>query len=412
MLEFSGRGLEHLPEHVLQMPGLENLYLEGNAISELSNDFFHRLPNLIWLDLRNNKLTSLPLSIGDHRCLKTLLLEGNPIQKLPVQLGNVTSLKALNLRKCPIAFPPNEVLHQGLATILSFLRKSMAIEDEHIVVSAHTSEMPIIERLQLCARTESSLDFSDNKEWQRFKTLKQKLAQEEKSECLLQSRKIWAAGFLSTMPNILRKEGSNPKMLFPGSKANDLSIQAKKNEELQLAKLKELKEKQAYIEQRRQDHKVLKNWRDQAKLMQEKKERERKQRSPHSSEKNMVVKNAPFATNPNYYHSVKGTDLKGAPVHKHNQKINFEKEMDKVRAAKDHELQLRIQQHIESMQARRKQLKDTPQEELEAAKRELEVAVNLKSELAKRKIIGNPLESNFNAVIEEHLSTTSFIPNS
>ncbi|XP_055502625.1 leucine-rich repeat-containing protein 27-like [Leucoraja erinacea] len=88
MMDLSGRGLVQLPEHVLQMPWLKNLYLEGNALSELSEDFFHRLPNLIWLDLRNNKLTSLPLSIGDHRCLKTLLLEGNPIRKLPVELGS------------------------------------------------------------------------------------------------------------------------------------------------------------------------------------------------------------------------------------------------------------------------------------------------------------------------------------
>ncbi|XP_051883600.1 leucine-rich repeat-containing protein 27-like isoform X2 [Pristis pectinata] len=331
MVDLSGRGLEQLPEHVLQRPGLENLYLEGNAISELSEDFFHRLPNLIWLDLRNNKLTRLPLSIGNHRCLKTLLLEGNPIRKLPVELGNVTSLKALNLRKCPIEFPPDGVLQQGLAIILAFLRKPGAIEAEHSAESACDTEMPVIEKLQLNALTESSLDFSDENERQQFKTLKQKLAQEERREGFLQSRKVWGAGFLSNVPSILRKEGSNPNAIFPESKAYDVSIQVKRKKDLRLAALKELKEKQAYIEQRKLDHKALKNWRDQAKLMQEKKERERKQRSPHPSEKNMIVKNAPFATDPNYYHTVRVADVKRIPVHKHNQKIDFEKEMEEVR---------------------------------------------------------------------------------
>ncbi|XP_062927266.1 leucine-rich repeat-containing protein 27-like isoform X2 [Mobula hypostoma] len=338
MVDLAGRGLKQVPEHVLERTGLEYLYLEGNVISELSEDFFHRLPHLIWLDLRNNKLTSLPLSIGDHRCLKTLLLEGNPIRKLPVEL-----------------------------------------------------EMPVIEKLQLNARTESSLDFSNEKERQRFKILKQKLAQEERREGFLQSRKDWGAGFVSTVPSILRKEGSNPNTIFPASKAYDVSIQAKRKEELKLAALKELKEKQAIIEQRKLDYKVLKNWRDKAQLLQEKKEKERIQRSPHLSEKNMIVKNAPFATDPNYYHTVRVIDAKKTPVHKNNQKVDFEKEIKELRAVKDRDLQLRIQQHIELMQARRKQPKGTPQEELEAAKRELEVAVNLKSELARRKIIDNPL---------------------
>ncbi|XP_078269810.1 uncharacterized protein LOC144601493 isoform X4 [Rhinoraja longicauda] len=335
MIDLSGRGLAQLPEHVLQMPWLKNLYLEGNALSELSEDFFHRLPNLIWLDLRNNKLTSLPLSIGDHRCLKTLLLEGNPIRKLPVEL-----------------------------------------------------EMPVIEKLHLNTRAESSLDFANEKERQRFKALKQKLMQEEARDVFLQSRKVWGAGFNSSVPNVLRKEGSNLNAFFPEAKAYDLSIQAKRKKELKLAAQKELKEKQAFIEQRRLDHKALMNWREQAKLLQEKKEKERKQRSLRSSENNMIVKNAPFATDPNYYHTVRRADSKRSPVQKRNRNVEFEKEMEDVRAARDRDLQLRIQQHIKLMRARRKQPNGTPQEELEAAKRELEVS----NAWRRKEMSGNPLE--------------------
>lgn len=41
-------------------------------------------------------------------------------------LGNVITLKGLNLRNCPITFPPPDILHQGLQSILQFLRSVMA----------------------------------------------------------------------------------------------------------------------------------------------------------------------------------------------------------------------------------------------------------------------------------------------
>ncbi|XP_067858840.1 leucine-rich repeat-containing protein 27-like isoform X1 [Heptranchias perlo] len=418
MIDLSGRGLDQLPEHILQMPALQNLYLEGNAISELSEDFFHQLPKLIWLDLRNNKLTSLPLSIGDHRCLKTLLLEGNPIRKLPVELGNLTSLKALNLRKCPIEFPPDTVVHQGLIAILAFLRKPIKIKAEVSGLSAHDTEMPLIEKLQLNVRAESSLDFSDEKERQRFKTLKQKLMQEEKRDGSVpdldsvQYRNVWGAGFLSASPTIPRAKTPNLKAIFPELTTYDLAIQTKRRNELRLAALKELKEKQTFIEQRKKNQKALKDWRDQAKLMQEKKETERKQRTMHATERNMVVKSAPYATDPNYYRIMRSVDSKRPHVNKRIQRVHSEKEMEEARASKDRELQQRIQQHIKLMRERRKRPKGTPQEELEAAKRELEIATKLQSALARRKIVDNPLESNITEFTGAPLSSTSPVINS
>uniref|UniRef100_UPI00398EB7D5 leucine-rich repeat-containing protein 27-like n=1 Tax=Pristiophorus japonicus TaxID=55135 RepID=UPI00398EB7D5 len=407
MMDLSGRGLEELPEHILHMSGLESLYLEGNAISGLSEDFFHQLPNLSWLDLRNNKLSSLPLSIGEHRCLKTLLLEGNPIRKLPVELGNLTSLKALNLRKCPIEFPPDAVVHQGLIAIQAFLRKPNQIKAEHAGLCTHDTEMPLIEKLQLTVRTESSLDFSDEKERQQFKRLKQKLMQDEKKEDSVQSKKVWGAGFLSTTSPILRAKTPNLKAIFPELTASDVFIQTKRKNELKLAALKEHREKQAFIEQRRQDKKTLNDWREKAKLMQEKKETERKQRpTTHATERDTIVKSAPYATDPNYYHTTRSMDWKRPHVHDRIQRVRSEKEMEEARATKNNELQQQIQQHIRLMRDRRQKQKGTPQEEMEAAKRELEIATNLKYALARRKIEDNPFESNYTTVTGEPLSST------
>lgn len=46
---------------------LQYLYLEGNQISSIPGSLFISLPNLLWLDLRNNQIASLPAEIGLHR---------------------------------------------------------------------------------------------------------------------------------------------------------------------------------------------------------------------------------------------------------------------------------------------------------------------------------------------------------
>lgn len=65
------------------------LYLEGNELTSLPDDFFDCLPRLTWLDLRRNKLLRLPsVYTGRHNHLRTLLLEGNKLRSLPLELGN------------------------------------------------------------------------------------------------------------------------------------------------------------------------------------------------------------------------------------------------------------------------------------------------------------------------------------
>ena len=64
------------------------LYLEGNELCSLPDDFFDRLPNLVWLDLRRNALLRLPsVYTGRHQHLRNLLLEGNSLRSLPLELG-------------------------------------------------------------------------------------------------------------------------------------------------------------------------------------------------------------------------------------------------------------------------------------------------------------------------------------
>lgn len=63
------------------------LFLEGNNLKMLSEEFFPAMRKLKWLDIRNNKLTTLPTSIVNHPSMEVLLLQNNKIEKLPVEIG-------------------------------------------------------------------------------------------------------------------------------------------------------------------------------------------------------------------------------------------------------------------------------------------------------------------------------------
>lgn len=121
-LDLANHLLTFIPQEVFDFTKLQQLYLENNKISELPMDFFHRLPSLVWLDLRRNQLRNLPVTVGDHKCLKQLLLEGNCITHLPVELGNVETLTGLSLHGNPIEFPPQHVVAYGIKSVKLFLK--------------------------------------------------------------------------------------------------------------------------------------------------------------------------------------------------------------------------------------------------------------------------------------------------
>ncbi|CAN0265258.1 unnamed protein product [Bubo scandiacus] len=123
-LDVSRKNIKRLTKEIYRLPSIKYFHLERNVVSTIPEDLFQKLPHLVWLDLRYNNIKALPPGIGYHRQLKTLLLERNPIKELPTELGNLTSLRALNLRHCPLEFPPQDIIQNGLKSILCFLRDS------------------------------------------------------------------------------------------------------------------------------------------------------------------------------------------------------------------------------------------------------------------------------------------------
>ncbi|XP_041116767.1 leucine-rich repeat-containing protein 27-like isoform X2 [Polyodon spathula] len=418
-LDLSRKSLQHVDD-LFNISRIENLYLEGNEISSLPDHFFSELSNLVWLDLRNNQINCLPPGIGQHRCLKTLLLEGNPIKELPIELGNLITLSALSLRQCPIEFPPENIVHQGLQAILKFLRSAMT--GKPIYTRNSFQEMPPIEKLRLTDLVKSSLELSEewpnDEEMKRFEKLRKEMMQADEADMgdtdqafqlvpSIDRAVLKCKGPRKTIIASLPKRKQVPlKYTFPELPHYDNQSRTTAQERRLLA-LKDLKEKQALIEQRRKDQELLKEWREHSKCMQEKGEMESRQGGMALVKSDEVLKNAPYAVDPDFYRMLDSRECI-KPGSREEQKLLTRKslkDIEEARAARDRELEHRIRTHIQMMQERRRKSKGTVQEEIDATRTEMETAQKLQSEVVQRKLERDvPLEYRFTAFTGEQSS--------
>ncbi|XP_030344428.1 leucine-rich repeat-containing protein 27 isoform X2 [Strigops habroptila] len=247
-LDVSRKNIKHLTEEMYRLPNIKYLHLEGNVISTLPEDLFQKLPHLVWLDLRYNKIKALPPGIGFHRQLKTLLLERNPIKELPAELGRLTSLTALNLRHCPLEFPPKEVIQKGLKSILSFLRDSG--NGNVLCMEPATSGTPPVEKPNLSELLQSSLDLSqewpNKEERRRFQELRAEAIRKEEEELLAEGRAGAAPGGSAAGSRLPQKA-----QLYPRSAGPARTLQVKRVEKCRSAAEKELKKERALFDQRK-----------------------------------------------------------------------------------------------------------------------------------------------------------------
>uniref|UniRef100_A0A1I8GFG1 Leucine-rich repeat-containing protein 27 n=1 Tax=Macrostomum lignano TaxID=282301 RepID=A0A1I8GFG1_9PLAT len=123
-LDISAMKVKAVPDELLSLTHLQFLYMAFNGLAELPSDFFSALPNVKWLDLRGNRLRALPtLDLGLHAFLEYLLLEDNCISRLPIELGFRQEPPRPRLSGNPLDFPPPEILSAGVANIAAYLRE-------------------------------------------------------------------------------------------------------------------------------------------------------------------------------------------------------------------------------------------------------------------------------------------------
>ncbi|KAK2915441.1 hypothetical protein Q8A73_006035 [Channa argus] len=90
--------LTHFPP--LSIPELKSLSLEGNNISGIPAEAFNGIPNLEWINLKKNKLTSAGIDANAFKVLKMLTrlyLDGNLLETIPSHLP--TALQELKINE-------------------------------------------------------------------------------------------------------------------------------------------------------------------------------------------------------------------------------------------------------------------------------------------------------------------------
>ncbi|XP_072177915.1 leucine-rich repeat-containing protein 27-like isoform X1 [Diadema setosum] len=416
-VDLSGKGLVRVPEQLYGMDHVEFLYLEGNLLQTIPDDLFEGLPNVKWLDLRNNSIRILPTAIGRHRWLKTLLLEGNQITELPPEMGHLKSLTGLNLRGNPIEFPPPMVIEKGVREILRYLREALAIKSRRL----QSAELRI-EDLQLSDTASHSsgsdneydhggrLDATDRHNAQPFQSssrlsvrsslsnisdlefprpksvsLHKHMTYEEYRQ--MQYDRFKKAGALG----VLGKDSRRRKMKkMRKNRAQPVvdPIQSKMAEERRLAKLAQLKQKQMVMEQKRKDQQLLEDWRQETKDMQ----RKHYIKAVRNAQQDFIDPELkmPYDTLPEYMKMMNREDrIKEEVKHKHEAMKTMltpeeKQRLDQAKIERDRQLISKIKEHTQRVQDRKQRPRGNPREEMDLAQKDLAEAQRLQQALHRR----------------------------
>ncbi len=117
LLNLSGKELTSLPQ-INQLSSLEMLNLRDNRLTTLPPEI-GQLSNLMGLDLSGNQLTVLPSEIGRLSNLRQLYLDGNQLTTLPSEIGQLFNLTQLYLDGNQLTALPSEI---GQLSNLMWLR--------------------------------------------------------------------------------------------------------------------------------------------------------------------------------------------------------------------------------------------------------------------------------------------------
>ncbi|XP_037595677.1 leucine-rich repeat-containing protein 40 isoform X4 [Cebus imitator] len=103
---------------------LKELHIGENQIEMLEAEHLKHLNSILVLDLRDNKLKSVPDEIILLHSLERLDLSNNDISSLPYSLGNLR-LKFLALEGNPLRTIRREIINKGTQEVLKYLRSKI-----------------------------------------------------------------------------------------------------------------------------------------------------------------------------------------------------------------------------------------------------------------------------------------------
>jgi hypothetical protein len=115
-----------LSPEIGKLQNLDTLWLENNQLESLPAEIGH-LSNLYALKLANNLLETLPSEFANLDNLCVLDLSSNQFRYLPTVLAELQTMNeglmcGMSLEGNPLLSPPPDVLAEGTASILNYLR--------------------------------------------------------------------------------------------------------------------------------------------------------------------------------------------------------------------------------------------------------------------------------------------------
>ncbi|XP_045780793.1 leucine-rich repeat-containing protein 27-like [Maniola jurtina] len=351
ILDLSSQGLVSVPE--INNEFLSVLYLQNNKLKTLPEDFFPSLPNLRWLDLRDNQLTDIPKSVKDHLSLTHILLQNNKLTILPNELGTVTSLKVLQLSGNPLMYPPRDVIKAGTESILKFLNEKFieeVFEESRSYVSDKASTSECLDKLGLVARSYNSV--IDGPRIPQNKTLSVQFSERDyvdddeelygrtKEKCpkLAKSR-------TKTLPPYCQSAKYLRPVVIGPKKEQDEKIMESLLTEAAKKKQKDLIAKRDKILQDRRNIELLKTWR--------KNYRHRQLTlSLEDNKYKLTAKSYPYDTNPEYMTLLTREDIEKDLPDKYRKRLNRKPKPTVPRKSNnDVHLAMKIKKLFENLEA-------------------------------------------------------------
>ncbi|XP_066259925.1 leucine-rich repeat-containing protein 40-like isoform X2 [Euwallacea similis] len=108
---------------------IQEIYFGNNYIKEIPPEMCDNMPHLKVLDLRDNKIDTLPKELTKLMHLNKLDVTNNDLTKIPAALSLLPHLQSLKIEGNKLKYIRPDIVHTGTQRLLQFLRETLSDDD-------------------------------------------------------------------------------------------------------------------------------------------------------------------------------------------------------------------------------------------------------------------------------------------